>query len=81
MGKSSFTEEQMVAAIRDADRGGVPAVAARHKVSNQTVYTWNRRFGTFQPDDGKGGAAAFAALLAPDGSILDKRPTTDGGDA
>lgn len=33
------------------------------------------------PDDGKEGIAAFAVLLAPDGSVLDKRPTTVGGDA
>jgi hypothetical protein len=33
------------------------------------------------PDDTKAGTAAFAVLLAPDGSVLDKRPTTIGGDA
>ncbi len=41
----------MVAVIREADRDGVPAVAKRHKVSDQTVCTWKKRFGAFQPDD------------------------------
>ena len=33
------------------------------------------------PDDGKAGTAAFAVLLAPDGSVLDHLATTIGGDA
>ena len=27
------------------------AVAKRHGISEQTIYTWRKRFGTFQADD------------------------------
>ena len=32
-------------------RDPVATVAKRHGVSEQAIYTWKKRFGTFQPDD------------------------------
>jgi putative transposase len=51
MRKARFTEERMVAIIREADREPVSAVAKRHSISEQTIYTWRRRFGGFQVHD------------------------------
>ena len=41
----------MVAIIREGDREPMPAVAKRHAVSEQTIYTWRKRFGTLQARD------------------------------
>jgi putative transposase len=41
----------MVAIIREADRDQVAAVARRHGVSEQTIYSWRKRFGSFRASD------------------------------
>ena len=51
MKKSRYTEEQIVGILRETDRDPVATVAKRHGVSEQAIYTWKKRFGSFQPDD------------------------------
>lgn len=51
MRKSKFSESQMVAILREADREPLAAVAKRHGISEQSIYTWRKRFGTMQADD------------------------------
>jgi putative transposase len=51
MRKKRFTDERMVTILREADREPVAAVAKRHAVSEQTIYTWRKRFGGLQADE------------------------------
>jgi hypothetical protein len=45
MKKSRFTVDQTVRILRGADQTCVSAAAKAHGVSEQTIYTWRKRYG------------------------------------
>jgi transposase len=51
--KSRFSDEQMVAILREAERTSVAEAAKKNKVSEQTIYTWRKHFNGLAPNDVK----------------------------
>ena len=39
----------MVAIMLEADRSSITEVTKKHKVSEQSIYTWRKGFGTLEP--------------------------------
>ena len=53
MRKSRFTEAQMETILREADKGPVGEVAKKHGISEQTIYTWRKRYGVMDAEEVK----------------------------
>jgi putative transposase len=46
MKKSRFSDEQIVAIVRESYAHDVATTAKKYKVSQHTLYIWRRKFGT-----------------------------------
>jgi len=51
MKRNRFTDEQIVAALRDAEATTVVEAARKHGVSEQTMYRWRKRFVDMEVSD------------------------------
>jgi putative transposase len=53
--KKRFTEEQIVAILRDAESGQKPVgeVCRKHAISAPTFYVWRRKYGSMAESDVK----------------------------
>jgi putative transposase len=53
MRKSRFSDKQIVAILREADRSSVAEAAKKNKVSEQSIYIWRKHFAGLAPNDVK----------------------------
>lgn len=53
MKKSRYNDGQIVRILREAGKAPIAEVAKRHGVSEQSIYSWRKRFGEMNADDVK----------------------------
>lgn len=53
MKKSRYSDEQIVRILREADKSPIAEVAKKHGVSEQSIYSWRKRFSGMAADDVK----------------------------
>jgi putative transposase len=53
MKKKRYNEEQIVRILREADKDPIAEIAKRHGVSEQSIYSWRKRFSSMTVNDVK----------------------------
>jgi putative transposase len=53
--KKRYTEEQIIAVLREAERSGgeIRAVVRKHNISEQTFYRWRAKYGGMEVSDAR----------------------------
>lgn len=49
MRKSRYSDEQIVAIVRESHAQGVATASKKYKVSQHTIYIWRKKFGSMDP--------------------------------
>jgi len=53
MRKSRYSEEQIIAILKEAEKGKVMEVIRRHGIAQKTYYTWKSKYGGLEVSEAR----------------------------